>query len=259
MRKQFRARYLDLLGSIYLYNEHRGYTAIDRVLEAVRMRWPDDVDFIDRVEKHRADEYKHYQMFRRWFERRGVMPLAIDRTCGHIDRFVAIMFGSTIDDLEPAKVVSRDDLFERLCRVISLTEKRGHRQVHILLRHPIVRSDRTLMRMFRIIEQDEPSHWAPYDDWLAQHGRRLPSWWERAIDGLIHSELLFLKLPVLFLMPGLHRRTYWPDEFDKRPGDDRQRLSPAAARELVWAVDEQGHRRADITPNGADAIVSIMD
>lgn len=230
MRKQFRARYLDLLGSIYLYNEHRGYTAIDRVLEAVRMRWPDDADFIDRLEKHRADEFKHYQMFRRWFERRGVMPLAIDRTCGHIDRFVRIMFGSTIDDLEPVKIVRRDDLFERLCRVISLTEKRGHRQVHILLRHPIVRSDQTLMKMFRIIEQDEPSHWAPYDDWLAQHGRRPPSWWERAIDGLIHSELLFLKLPVLFLLPGLQRRRSWPDEFDKRPGDDRQRLSPAAAR-----------------------------
>jgi hypothetical protein len=261
MREQFRARYLDLLGSIYLYNEHRGYTAIDRVLEAVRMRWPDDADFIDRVEKHRADEYKHYQMFRRWFERRGVMPLAIDRTCGHIDRFVGIMFGSTIDDLEPVKIVRRDDLFERLCRVISLTEKRGHRQVQILLRHPIVRSDQTLMKMFRIIERDEPSHWAPYDDWLVQHGRRPPNWWERAIDGLIHSELLVLKLPVLFLMPGLRRRTSWPDEFDKRPGGDHQRLFPAAARKakLVRTVHEQGHRRADITPNGADAIVSVMD
>ena len=34
----FRRRYLDLLGSIYIYNEHRGYTSIDRVLEAVRGR-----------------------------------------------------------------------------------------------------------------------------------------------------------------------------------------------------------------------------
>ena len=31
----FRQRYLDLLGSIYVYNEHRGYTAIDRVLDAL--------------------------------------------------------------------------------------------------------------------------------------------------------------------------------------------------------------------------------
>ena len=40
MIKQFKRRYLDLVGSIYVYNEHRGYTAIDRVLEAVRLRWP---------------------------------------------------------------------------------------------------------------------------------------------------------------------------------------------------------------------------
>ena len=32
MSAWFRDRYLDLLGSIYLYNEHRGYTSIDRVL-----------------------------------------------------------------------------------------------------------------------------------------------------------------------------------------------------------------------------------
>ena len=73
MRQWFSRRYLDLLGSIYIYNEHRGYTAIDRVLEAVRERWPDDHVLIARIEKHRADERKHYMMFRRWFERRGFM------------------------------------------------------------------------------------------------------------------------------------------------------------------------------------------
>lgn len=214
MRVWFRHRYLDLLGSIYIYNEHRGYTAIDRVLQAVRSRWPDDRALIARIEKHRADEHKHYRMFRRWFERRGVMPLAVDRACGHIDRFVGIMFRSTIDDLDPLRVIGRDDLFERLCRVISLTEKRGYRQVEILLRHPIVRDDKTLMKIFRVIEADEPSHWAPYDDWLAAHGRRPPSWWERLVDSFIHSELLFLKLPILFLAPRTKRLRAWPDELD---------------------------------------------
>jgi len=213
----FRKRYLDLLGSIYIYNEHRGYTAIDRVLTAVRTRWPDDQALIGKIEKHRADERKHYLMFRRWFERRGIMPLAIDRTCGHIDRFVGIMFRSSIDELDPVQIVSRDHLFERMCRVISLTEQRGHRQVEILLRHPIVRGDAMLMKMFRIIEQDEPSHWAPYDEWLRAHGCREPTWWERAIDRFIHSELLFLKLPILFLAFGLSRRTSWPDEHDLVP------------------------------------------
>ncbi|HWJ59475.1 MAG TPA: ferritin-like domain-containing protein [Sphingomicrobium sp.] len=217
MRAWFRQRYLDLLGSIYLYNEHRGYTAIDRLLAAVRMRWPDDHRLIAEVEKHRADEHKHYLMFRRWFERKGVMPLAVDRTCGHIDRFVGIMFRSTIDDLDPARIIGHDELFERLCRVISLTEKRGHRQVEILLRHPIIRSDPTLMKIFRIIREDEPSHWAPYDSWLAAHGRRPPNALERAIDSFIHSELLFVKLPILFLALRMPRRRTWPDAHDPAP------------------------------------------
>jgi hypothetical protein len=228
MLQWFRRRYLDLLGSIYLYNEHRGYTAIDKVLEAVRFRWPVDLSLIAKIEKHRADERKHYVMFRRWFERRGMMPLAVDRACGHIDRFVGIMFRQPIDDLDTKYIVTHDEQFEKLCRVISLTERRGYKQVEVLLRHPLVRDDRGLMKIFRIIEQDEPSHWEPYDGWLEAHRRRPDKWWERLVDGYIHSELLFLKLPVLFLTPGMRRRTAWPDESDPAetlaspiPGDDQ--------------------------------------
>ena len=112
------------------------------------------------------------------------------------------------------EIIGREDLFARLCRVISLTEKRGHRQVEILLRHPIVRRDPMLMKIFRIIEQDEPSHWAPYEDWLHLHGRREPSWWERVVDHAIHSELLFIKLPILFLSLSTKRISCWPDEED---------------------------------------------
>jgi hypothetical protein len=211
MRSWFRRRYLDILGSIYIYNEHRGYTALDRVLAGVRRRFPDDHAFIAAIERHRADEHKHYLMFRRWYEKRGQMPLFVDRTCGHIDRFVQIMFRTTIDELDEKSVVADDRLFERLCRVISLTERRGYRQVEILLKHPIVRRDPGLMKIFRIIQQDEPSHWAPYEGWLRANGRREPRWWERAIDGFIHSELLLLKLPILFLNPRLPRRTDWAD------------------------------------------------
>ena len=216
MRAWFRRRYLDVLGSIYIYNEHRGYTAIDDLLAAVRARWPDDHELIARIEKHRADEHKHYQMFRRWFERRGVMPYAIDRAFGHIDRFVGIMFGSSIDELDKMKVVGSDKLFARLCRVISLTEQRGYQQVEILLGNSHVLSDKTLTKIFRIIEQDEPSHWAPYDDWLDAHGQRKPKWWERAVDSFIHSEVLFLKLPFLFVHPSMKRRTCFADEDDGR-------------------------------------------
>ena len=210
----FARRYIDLLGSIYIYNEHRGYTALDRVLEAVQARSPDDLALIAAIEKHRADERKHYLMFRRWFEKRGQMPLSVDRACGHIDRFVEIMFRSTIDNLDTRRVIAEDRLFEKLCRVISLTEQRGYRQVEILLDHPIVKKDPGLMKIFRVVERDEPSHWQPYDQWLRANGKRDPKWWERAIDTFIHSELLFLKLPVLFLAVGLRRRRDWPDSSD---------------------------------------------
>ena len=211
MRAWFSCRYLDLLGSIYIYNEHRGYTALDRVLEAVRARSPDNREFIAAVEQHRADERKHYLMFRRWFEKRGQMPLFVDRTCGHIDRFVEIMFRTTIDRLDTHELIASDHQFEKLCRVISLTEQRGYVQVETLLNHPLVKQDPGLMKIFRIIKQDEPSHWAPYDGWLRANAKREPKWWERAVDTFIHSELLLLKLPVLFLSLGMSRREDWPD------------------------------------------------
>ena len=223
----FRNKYLDLLGSIYIYNEHRGYTSIDRVLEAVRARAPDDHELIGMIERHRADERKHYVMFKRWFELQGRMPLKVDRTCGHIDRFVEIMFRRTIDNLDTQAIIANDDEFEKLCRVISLTEKRGYKQVEILLKHPLVLTDKTLVKIFQIIERDEPSHWAPYDGWLKANGKRDPKWWEYAIDTFIHSELLFLKLPVLFINPWIKRRTDWADAHD--PAEAGASPIPAAA------------------------------
>jgi len=209
----FRKRWLEIVTAIYLYNEHRGYTALDKVLYAVRRHFPGDRELIAEIEQHRADEYKHYLMFKRWFEKRGIMPLAVDRTCGHIDRFVELVFGTRIDDLDLDRFIE-DGNFAQLCRVIALTEQRGYRQVEILLNHPAVLEDGALAKIFRVIKQDEPSHWAPYDAWLERHGHRRPQWWERAIDGFIHSELLLLKLPALFLHPALKRRTHWPDADD---------------------------------------------
>ncbi len=214
MFSAFRRRYLDLLASIYIYNEHRGYTSIDRVLEAVRARAPDDHALIKAIEQHRADERKHYVMFKRWFELKGTMPLKVDRTCGHIDRFVEIIFGVTIDNLDTQAIIDDDDEFEKLCRVISLTEQRGYKQVEVLLKHPLVRDDKVMMKIFQVVHRDEPSHWAPYDGWLKANAKRDPKWWERAIDTFIHSELLFLKLPILFVNVWMPRRTDWADAHD---------------------------------------------
>lgn len=216
LRDRVKERYLDLLGSIYIYNEHRGYTALDRVLEAVRQRAPDDERLLSAIASHRADERKHYEMFRRWFELRGTMPFSVDRTCGHIDRFVEIVFRRGIDALDTVGIARDDAEFEKLCRVIALTERRGYVQVETLLQSPVIQGDRVLHRIFRIIKQDEPSHWAPYEGWLQAHGRRDPVWWERLIDSFIHAELLAIKLPALFLTPRLARRTDWPEAADPR-------------------------------------------
>lgn len=209
----FRTRYLDVLASIYLYNEHRGYTALDRVLTAVRARCPKDHAFIAEVEKHRADERKHYVMFRRWFELQGRMPLAIDRACGHIDHFVERVFGCRIDELDTENVVTDGDAFEKLCRVIMLTEQRGYAQVETLLRSAIVRSDPAMTRIFRVVHVDEPDHFLPYQHWLEAHGREpRPRWSERFADFFIHKLLMLVKLPVLFLDSGAPRLDCWPDE-----------------------------------------------
>src|SRR5437763_1775340 len=149
-------------------------------------------------------------------ERRGVLPYAIGEAFGHIDRFVGIMFGKRTDELDKDEVVHKDEQFARLCRVISLTERRGYKQVEILLGNSHVLSDKQLTKIFKIIEQDEPSHWAPYDGWLDANGQRNAGWWERKVDGFIHSELLFLKLPFLFLHPRLKRRAKFADEADGR-------------------------------------------
>jgi hypothetical protein len=206
-----RKRYLDLLASVYIYNEHRGYSSLDRVLGALRAKYPDHKGFIAEVQKHRADERKHYLMFKRWFQQRGEMPYRVDRACGQIDRMIRLTFGCHIDDLDTATVIASHDLFAKLCRVIMLTELRGMRQVDILLGQSLVNSDKGLMKIFRVVERDEPSHWMPYAAWLKAHDGRMPLLSERVADVLVHKSLILAKLPSLYLNPKLARRTDWLD------------------------------------------------
>jgi hypothetical protein len=208
----YRERFLDVLASIYIYNEHRGYTSLDRVLEAARLHCPDDTGFIAAIEKHRADEEKHYRMFRRWFELRHQRPLQVDRTCGHIDHFIQAIFGCTIDELDTAAIVADANEFEKLCRVIMLTERRGMAQVEELLRNPHVRSDKALLRIFEVVERDEPSHYLPYLGWLEKNGRAKARWRERWADYWIHKTLMLVKLPSLFVRRKTPRLAHWPDE-----------------------------------------------
>lgn len=207
-------RFLDILASIYIYNEHRGYSSIDRVLEAVYARHPDEGWFIDAVEKHRRDERKHYLMFRHYFEQLGRMPFAVDKSCGHIDRLIFLTFGCSVDELDTGAVTADDALFFKLCRVIMITEIRGMNQLDILLTDKMVRADDRLVKIYEVIRKDEPSHWMPYRDWLAKNDGGDPKWNERAADWAVHKSLVFWKVPSLLFNPGLKRRTSWHDESD---------------------------------------------
>ncbi len=207
-----RERYLDVLASVYIYNEYRWYTSLDRVLDAVRARFPDDHAFATDIGKHRADERKHYVMFRRWFERQGRMPLQVDSSCGHIDRFIQWIFGCAIEELDTQRVVVDATEFEQLCRVIMLTEQRGYSQVGNLLRNRFIRSDPIMKKTFQIVHRDEPDHFLPYQRWLERHGKATTKWNERAADWCIHKALMLAKLPGLFLDVGTPRLRHWPDE-----------------------------------------------
>lgn len=206
-----RQRLLDVVGSIYIYNEHRGYTALDRVIAAAQVHCTDDPAFLAAITSHRTDERKHYLMFRRWFERQGRMPFATGRSFGHIDHFVRRMFGCGIDDLDAAEMIADPAEFARLCRVIALTERRGLWQVEELLRGRMVRSDPVLVRIFKIIHRDEPSHFLPYADWLKSQGLPQAPWREKTADWLIHKLIVWVKLPLLFLDPAAPRLAGWPD------------------------------------------------
>lgn len=207
-----RRRYLDILSSIYIYNEHRGYSSLDRVLAAVRARYPEDASFIQEVEKHRSDERKHYLMFKRYFENRGEKPYAVDRTCGHIDRLIKMTCGCHIDELDTNEVLASPELFNKICRIIMITEQRGVRMVDVLLRSSLVAADPSLLKIFRVVERDEPSHWMPYDAWLRKHDGGRPRWRERLSDLWVHVSLVTTKVPLLYLNPNLPRMAGWYDD-----------------------------------------------
>ena len=145
------------------------------------------------------------------------MPLVVDRGVGHIDRFIQWVFRCTIEELDTHRIVTRPDEFERLCRVIMLTEQRGFQQVEIILKNRLIMSDPVMKKIFQIVHRDEPDHFLPYQRWLERQGRATARWNERAADWCIHKVLMLYKLPALFLDKGRARMVCWPDAEDGLP------------------------------------------
>ena len=203
-------RFYHVVASVYLYNEYTGWKGLERLLEAVKTKMPEEREFISVVAKHAADERKHYFLFRRFFQNQGLMPIRVDSTFGYVDQFIRLIFRRPLDRIDPQAILGDDRQFFRMCRLIMMTEFRGMKQVAALLENRLIRRHADLMKIYRVIEQDEPSHCLPYRRWLETKGGHLPGWQERITDWWIHYSLLLLKIPILFLRIGAPRLAEFP-------------------------------------------------
>lgn len=203
-------RFFDVLLSVYLYNEQRGFRYLEELALAFERKFPEEKRIIAAVRKHAGDERKHYGLFCRYFENRRRMPFLIGESCGYCDRIVSFIFGRTIAQLDPERLILDDEAFFRLCRLIMVTEMRGMRQVDMILKNFFIRKEPELVSIFEVVKRDEPSHCYPYQSWLRKHGEHEPSFHEKLADAWVHYTLLGFKLPLLFFNPWLPRREGFP-------------------------------------------------
>jgi hypothetical protein len=197
MWKALKTRLHDVIASVYLYNEYTGYMELEKLIEALKVKYPAEVDFIQAVEKHCNDERKHYLMFRNYFKKRGYMPYKIDKTYGYVDLFIQHIFKKPIEDLNREEILHNDQLFFKLCRLIMMTEFRGMKQVDVLLKSRKIKDNPGLVKIFKVIERDEPWHCYPYQYWLQKWGKSLPRFQEKITDLWIHYSLVWVKIPLL--------------------------------------------------------------
>lgn len=200
-----RERFYDVVLSVYLFNEKRGYTYLEELLKAFEQKYPGETQIIASIAKHAADERRHHGLFREYFLGRQRQPLVLGPWYGYCDQIVSKAFGQTIDQLDPLEVVSEDRKFFQLCRLIMITEMRGMKQVKLLLENPWIQKRPELVEIFSIVKRDEPSHCYPYQTWLRKHGEHEPNWRERFADASVHYGLLLVKLPFLYLNFALPR------------------------------------------------------
>lgn len=205
--KRFLNRFYDILASIYIYNEYTGYKELEKLLFVIYQKYPTETEFIQAVEKHTSDERVHYRMFRDYFTKLGRMPFVVTPTYGYIDIFIKIIFRKPIEELNQEEILNDQRLFYKLCRLIMMTEFRGMKQVDALLKNLLVRRNPALMKIFSIIERDEPSHCYPYQYWLRKKNSHLPGFEERFTDLWIHYSIVLIKFPLLFCNFRLRRMT----------------------------------------------------
>lgn len=198
-------RFYDVLLSVYLYNEQRGYLYLNELHAAFKQKYPKEERIIASIRKHADDEHHHHSMFQSYFRRRHTQPFIVSSWYGYCDQMVSWMFGKTIDQLNPNKLIHDDDAFFSICRLIMITEMRGMAQVQLILKNPLIRRRPELVEIFSVVQRDEPSHCFPYQSWLRKHGKQEPTLMEHLVDSVVHYSLMFLKLPILYFNPFLQR------------------------------------------------------
>ncbi|MGZ3693968.1 MAG: ferritin-like domain-containing protein [Bdellovibrionota bacterium] len=204
----FITRICDILLSIYLYNEKRGYTYLEELLKAFEQRYPGENQILASIQKHARDERRHHLLFEAYFRKNGRLPFRVGSWYGYCDQMVSWIFGKTIDQLDPKEVVNDDEKFFQLCRLIMITEMRGMKQVNLILENPIIRRNNQLVEIFTEIKKDEPSHCYPYQAWLRKHGKHEPIFREKLADAMVHYSLMLVKIPLLFFNFFLPRQAW---------------------------------------------------
>lgn len=205
LRSRLGQRFREILVSVYLYNEHRGYTHLEQALEVLSRALPGETALLESVRKHLEDERRHYLMFRDYLQKRGKAPFRVGPRFGYVDQLVRRVRGLELNPEYIARIGSDMGEMIRLFRLIMVTEKRGVAQVAAVLRMRWVLEDPDLTRIFRVIERDEPSHWMPYAEWLGRRGLALATWRERLADLEVHYSVALFKFWALFLDRSLPR------------------------------------------------------
>lgn len=192
-------RFHRLLMSIYLYNEYRGYTQLEKLLGVFKSVFPEEAEMAASITKHLEDEKKHFRMFKGYFLARRSMPYEVGKEAGYIDRLVGNALGCALEDLEAEKILGSREEFFKICRLIMMTEFRGMKQVEALLANRWVKKDPALVKIFSVVKKDEPSHCLPYQAWLEKFESHRPRLKERLADALAHYSLMLYRIPLLFM------------------------------------------------------------
>ncbi|NMB81440.1 MAG: ferritin-like domain-containing protein [Ignavibacteria bacterium] len=198
-------RFYDVLLSIYIYNEYTGYIELEKLLAAIITKYPEETTFIASVRKHMEDEKKHYQMFKVYFSKRGTLPSIVTKKYGYIDLFVKHIFKEDLKTLDQNRIINDENEFMKLCRLIMMTEFRGMKQVKTLLKSPLIKRSESLIKIFKVVEKDEPTHCYPYQYWLKKFNSHEPRLKEKLVDLWIHYSLMLFKVPVLLFNGKLKR------------------------------------------------------